>query len=172
MAADAVFQVAATILNETVAALALTVSGPPSRSWVSHTAPPLDCCDVCVVHLDPFQVSDTGPSGGPGNLQALHRVAHPGQVLLANYVVTITRCVSTVDDNGKLPTVAVMEADAARLLEDVWVAWNHLRAQARAGTVFSRCREVDIGGPTPLAPSGACAGWTIPVQAQIDGWTP
>lgn len=92
---------------------------------------------------------------------------------LVPLTATVIRCVPVTD--GKFPTVAVLEAKAQEIDEDVWAIWAFSRQRFEEGTLFpspSGSRELFFQPALVSSPEGGCAGWQIPVQVAIGGYRP
>jgi len=160
---------AASLLTAATAALALTSNGPVSRTLLSHGPPVFDCCDLCAVHVALLDEHELARPGSPQMPQV------DPAVPLVTFVVTFGRCYPIVGGGVQIttPTAQQMTVGAVALMEDAWTVYNHLKTMARASTLFpSRpCRSVKVTPAVPIVPQGGCAGWTLTVAAQLDGYS-
>jgi hypothetical protein len=129
-----------------------------------------DCCDLVAVNVQGVTEYEQGRPGSPQMPQV------DCAVPLVTFVLTFGRCYPIVGGGVQitLPTAAEMTAAASGLDEDVWTVWNYLKSQARSSSLFAArpCRSVKVGPATPVVPNGGCAGWTIAVAVELDGYTP
>jgi hypothetical protein len=152
-------------------AVATTVGGPIERALVAAGSPALDCCDQLVVNVAGLSLENTSPTT-PVTAPS-HRLTTTGQFILAAYQVTVTRCVTVVDDDQGvlIPTPAELTADAQKVNEDIWAIWNVVAAKCLAGELFGgRCKAVYFDPPVPLDTSGGCGGWVWLIRPSIDGY--
>ncbi len=92
-------------------------------------------------------------------------------------VVTIVRdCYPgpTLGATATVPDVADLVAASRELYADGWQLWNAIKAGLQDGELFSTegCKFVGWQPMQPLGPAGNTAGWTLPLQVQLDGFTP
>lgn len=152
-------------------ALALTDKGSPDRQVVATSEPAWDCCDQLAVYVALPSVADTQPTGPP--LAPGHRIQKYGSYYIVTLVAIVTRCVSTVDEQGRPPPAADITADAAVTNADVWALWNWIPKQVRAGALFApKERETFVDGAVGQNAQGGCAGWAFQVRVQLDGFVP
>lgn len=117
--ATATFDMAERLLNCVGAALAATTSGAPARSLVSPGAEIAwdDCeCGQLSVHMLRTYPADSFPAlkqTGPF-------VRCEAKLTVAEYVVTILRCVPVSHDDGSPPTAAALTAASRIDHEDRW----------------------------------------------------
>lgn len=141
------------------------LTGAPARSYVSPGLPALDCCDQLTVDARSV-LEDIRSPAGAGSGQRARYSARKNQVAL---VATVTRCVPVIQDTKNPPSVAEMEAAAAQINADGWALWNVLWNLVRSGDLFTLCGD---SSPTlrQLAPSGGCAGWTLQMVVELEGY--
>jgi hypothetical protein len=145
-------------------ALADTIGGTPTRSYVAPAEPAFDCCPFLTVHVPGLTEDTTG--AGPGGVAVGHRSMR-GSVILATYVTLAIRCAPEAD-NG-LPSIAAIEAVAREVQEDGWSLWNRLRQAIREGEIFGLCQEVYFDGGVSVVEQGGCVGWRFTIRAAIPG---
>lgn len=150
---------------DTIPAAEPELSGTPSRAYVSPGIPALDCCDQLTVDARSV-VEDARSPSGPGSGQRARYGARKNQVAL---VATITRCIPVINDTKNPPAPAEMESAAAQINADGWALWNVLWNLVRSGNLFTLCGD---SSPTlrQLAPSGGCAGWTLQMVVELEGY--
>ena len=140
--------------------------GSPSRRFITHGRPVLDCCDQLTVDVDAVAESSTGNVFG-----ASSKSFKTGWTNLVTLVATDSRCIPVPDAHGNPPPVAEMEASANQLNADNWALWNHVHHLVAAGELFEQCGEVYFDGIRALQPQGGCAGWVMQVRVSLDGYS-
>lgn len=168
--ATSLYDLAAELLTQTQAALATTPAGSPSRAYVSIGDPPFDCCDQLTVQT----AVDQADAGVSNKLDVQRRLQY-GSVNLVALKVTIIRChpvASAQQDQVAFPSVSVLTTVAQSSYQDAWVTWNYLQKKHRDNALFAGfpCRPVSISALTPITPEGGCAGWTLQVLVELDGY--
>lgn len=174
MAATDLYSIAREYLDAVNGALALSVGGPISRTYVAPGPPAWDC-EQATVHVGGPLEADTAPLAPP--LAMGLRTAVVGAVYMTNLTATVIRCVPTVEEKGNLlhwPDPADMEAAAQATLADVWTIWAHIRTQWLDGLLFTRPdgepRDLILNPAVPLPTQGGYGGWQVEVLVQLDGW--
>lgn len=140
--------------------------GAPERVFVSPGTPVFDCCDQVAVHPPLIQFGDTSPGGLASGKRHLFGVINHVTLL-----ATSTRCIPTIDDLGRSPSLAALQASAEQLNADAWALHNHLFHLQSSGLLLSLCDEVFFDGISMVQPSGGCAGWLVQVRAYLDGYS-
>lgn len=163
---DALYQAGADLLAACVDALNLTADGAPARQYVSDGPVALDCEQITVEFTSIGQ-ADTIPISPP--LVPARRVLVASLGMVGMQAVA-TRCVPTVDANGRPPTVAQIAASGQIVAADGWALWNHLHQAIHAGTLFPGCQGVLILPMLPIPTSGGVGGWTVQVRVPMDGF--
>jgi hypothetical protein len=174
MGATYLYDLADTLLTAAEAALDPTRTGVtvPGYTYVSHDDPVADlegCCsdttegDEDVYGGGILTVSLGSPDGDP--LDFTPPTGQCQMSTLANFTVTLLRCVPALDDDGA-PPPAELNASARRLLVDLWCLTTGLRDARRqdiwpSGVV---CKSFTFTNTRALAPLGGCGGWQITVQ--------
>jgi hypothetical protein len=162
---DSLYQAGADLLAACVAALNLTATGAPTRVYVADGPVALDCEQV-TVHFASIGQADTSPSSPA--LQPARR-AVTASVGVAGMIVTATRCVPVVSQEGRPPSASAIEASARVIAADGWAIWNHLHNEVRAGSLFAGCQGLYIDPALPITPSGGVGGWTLAVRLPLEG---
>lgn len=165
---DSLYQAGADLLAACVAALDLTTARAPERAYVSDGPVALDCEQV-TVHFANLAQADTSPSAPV--LQPARRLLGASLAVLG-MVITATRCVPVVSNEGRPPTVAAIQESALVVAQDVWALWNHLHQQIRDGSLFPGCQGVYIDPALPINTSGGVGGWTLTVRVPMEGIPP
>lgn len=163
------FDLAAEWLAVCEEAVATTVGGAIERAFVSPGPPAWDCCPQLTVHVGGPAEGDTAPLSPP--LQPGHRTRQTAIVPLVPLTASVIRCVPS----GEVPAELDLEAAAQAMSADVWAIWAHSRDAFGDGSLFpssSGSRELIFDAAQVQAPSGGCAGWTIPVRVAVGGYTP
>lgn len=150
---------------DTIPVYEASLIGAPERQFVSPGTPVWDCCDQIAIHPPLIQQGGTEPSGLAAGKRHLF-----GTITHVTFLGTATRCIPTVDDLGRAPTLAALQASAEQLNADGWALWNHLYNLQSSGLLLSLCDQVFFDGISAVAPSGGCAGWTVQVRAYLDGY--
>lgn len=158
-------------LSTCVDAVATAPGGPLDYAFVSPGAPALDCEQLVVWAGGPSE-ADTLPLIPP--LSPGHRTTVQGALHLINITCTVVRCVPTLDNNGRLPSVADVEAASQRTMGDLWAIWNFTRRRHGDGLLFTGLhdRELFMDPAYPLPLNGGLGGWQIPIRVQLDGYRP
>jgi hypothetical protein len=118
-------------------------------------------CPQLAVYATPISEADTAPGGlTSGKRVSLGRINH---VLFS---IEIVRCIPTDVE----PPASEITAASAQTNADAWALWNHLFNLIGSGQLLTLCQEVFFEGITAVSPSGGCAGWTVALRAQLDGY--
>lgn len=156
-------------------AVATTIGGPISRSYISPGLPSFDCgADEISVYVGPAAEGPTSPLSPP--LVVGLRSVHTEKVNLVALTCTVVRCVPTVGGTGQMPSASAIEAAAAKTNADLWAIWNVVPAFYRAGQIFTRSdgeqRLLIFDPAVPLDPSGGVGGWRVQIRVELDGYRP
>lgn len=174
MSAPSLYDLAKELLDFCVVALDELPAGAPARRYVAVGLPALDC-EQLTVHA--FQVGEADTAPRETTMDLLRR-GHPyARLNLAFLVITIAReCYpGPTAMNMQVPeppTVVDLVAASETIYADGWQLWNAVPTALRDGALFSACRFVGWQPMQPLGPEGGMAGWTMPIQVQIDGFEP
>lgn len=170
MAAFDLYDAAAELLDASAAALATTPGGAPGSRYVSMGPPVYDCCDLLTVHAaetTPVVMAESGSQAMPQLRPA---------VPMVGLVVTALRCYPIIEGGVSIgvPNAATLGAVSRDLYGDGWTLLFYLRGLARSNRLFADrpCRAVAIGPLAPTPTQGGCAGWTVTVVVQVDGFDP
>lgn len=165
------YAVADQLLNVCEQALALLPAGTPERAYVAHGLPAIDCEQLCVSSYVIAQM-DTAPRQLPGD--AMFKPKY-GSVNVPVFVISIVRCypVVTLDQRQEpiFPSVAELTAASQLLYADAWQLWNAVQTAKREGAFDGLCSELRMDPVNPIQPNGGFAGWTLPVEIELDGFT-
>lgn len=159
-------------LEVCIEALGTTAGGAITPAFISPSAPAFDCPDMLVIdirqlELDLTRIGENAPA-------QRHRVGSGLAVPLVTLGASVVRC-QPQPDVQNLQNVDPSLIQAAALLghQDVWAIWNMVSSRFRAGLLWSGpCKSMSIGPAVPIQPSGASAGWYIPVVLWVDGYDP
>jgi hypothetical protein len=169
-AATDLFDLADALLNVCVDSLALLPAGAPGRAYVGHGLPAIDC-EQLVVSTYQAQLADTSPRALP--LDRMFKEKY-GSLNVPMLVVSIVRCYPGVTLNKQqepiLPSLAALTAASELIYADGWQLWNGIKTAKKLGAFGGLCRELVTDPMMPLQPAGGFAGWTIPVEIQLDGF--
>lgn len=163
---DSLNQLAGELLAVAASAVASTDAGAAAATYLSPGIPSLDReCDTVAVWVAAIGQENTLPRS-PSVGQRLRF----GWINLVTFNVLAARCLGY----GKaVPSVAVMNAAAAKVQQDGWALWNAIPAAVIDNDLFGGiCRDVKVLPIQPLTPQGNMGGWTLTVQAGLDGYTP
>lgn len=141
---------------------------PWQRLSVVNGPPALDCAPLLTVHIPDMGPTDTAGAGITASVPPMFRVAHDHTLWTVAYVVTYCDCypseAAPSDD-------AMLDAQAQNVMGAAWAIMNHLyRLQSEGWDMGGSCRGFQFGRATPLAPSGSVHGFTIPIEAEQDGY--
>lgn len=157
-------EIAEDLLECARAEVSLTTNGIPPKMRVCVVPGELaiipGCCDTLAVNLVGLFPTLEFPQPNPGTNPCV-----PG-LTVAQFRVTLVRCVPTPDSNGKLPTCAQLADSARRWHEDVKALWKGVT-----------CCLLDLTGEdndgvsanlTILGPQGSCIAAQMDVQISLD----
>lgn len=170
--ADTLYDLQVELLGFCAASLAELPAGAPARQYVSIGPPALDC-EQLTVHA--YQVGEGGTSPANAPLDRFRRGVTVPRIVLAFLVVTVVRdCYPgpTGRELSKPPEVALLDAAAKTITADGWQLWNAVPAALAAGELWGACHFTGWEPLLPIPASGNVAGWTFPMQVQIDGFSP
>lgn len=169
-------QIGDAILNAGSAGLVVGTTGRPApTAYLVHEPVVFDqfCEDGQLtvslrrVFLAPLGDESANTPPWPGNCCA--------GIWKAEYVLTLIRCVTNLDTQGKPAPTATQDADATALMEDLWALLTQLDDQLEAGTLFDpaqlpgiRCQDVTVGEAIPVPIDGNGAGWEIPITVRLN----
>ena len=147
-------------------ALADTVGGPVDREYLSAGRPVLDCEQLTV------SVTSLGDASFPAQSVVGAGQRHiTGALNLYGFLVTIVRCVPTIDENGAIPTVGEESDAAAKVHQDLIAIWNAVRQAKRSDDLFGgSCELLFFDGARALDSEGGLGGWEIEFRADISGF--
>jgi hypothetical protein len=145
---------------DTIPTFAPGLGGAPERSYISPGLPAFDCCDQLTVHTPSILDSPFSPGSSTGTS------AKSATVITVSLVVTITRCVPGEPE----PAVSDFLEPTSQIAADGWALRNHLLNMIRSDELFSICDEVFWDGLRFVNPQGGCAGWTLNLRVQLDGY--
>jgi hypothetical protein len=133
----------------------------PERQYVAAGSPNIIAADD--EHLAVALSSMAASPGRPVAAQ-LSRAAGSQGPPAAVLTARLMRCVSTVDDNGEVPTAAELHADGLRLLADPGRLLTALYAWRQDElTPLNPNANVEIGNVEVIGPMGGLAGHAVPV---------
>lgn len=147
---------------DTIPTFAPGLAGAPERTYIALALPAFDC-EQLTVHVTPTTDKPMAPLGTG------QRHRYDARRTLVSFVVTVARCVCP-EDQRAVPTVTQMEGFSEQLYADAWALWNHLFNLMRAEELFSLCSEVFWRGLRAVPQSGCYAGWTLTLDAYIEGY--
>lgn len=156
-------------LTTSQVAVTATPAGAISRAYVSISSPAFDC-EQLTVHTASV-AKDAPVTGGQG--ERWHHL-RGGSRNIGEFQVVALRGVCAVTEDGRLPTVAMLTADAEQVYADGWSLWNTLSNAIRDNTLWAGfpCRDLAISPLAFVNPQGGLAGCAVSLTAQIDGYVP
>jgi hypothetical protein len=147
-------------------------AGVPPRSYVAHGIPAIDC-EQLTVSIYTVPQADTSPRALP--LDRQFKVTKFGSLNLVFLTVQLVRCYPPPTAGGRqsnlVTRVAELTAFAQTINADGWQLWNGLQTAKRLGAFAGVCREFALDPLLPIQPQGGFAGWAIPIEVQLDGFT-
>lgn len=169
---DTFYEIAAELLGYCAAALEGGPDGAPARQYVSIGPPALDC-EQLTVHV--LQLGEAATSPGPLPLDRGRRGVRAPRIDLTFMVVTVVRdCYPgpTSGNKPRPPDPAALDVAAQIIMRDGWLLWNSIPAALRAGELWGACHFTLWEPLQPVPAQGGVAGWTLPMQVQIPGYSP
>jgi hypothetical protein len=139
--------------------------GAPDRTFIAPGLPVWDCCEQMAVYVTTVSDAATAPTG-----LATGRRASFGKVNHVRLNCTITRCIPTIDEQGRIPSSDQLTETARQVDADGWALWNHVFNEWRAGNIFTLCTEVFFDGLIAANPLGGCGGWNFQLRVALDGY--
>jgi hypothetical protein len=175
-AATDLYDHAKDLLDFCVVALDELPAGAPERAYVAVGLPAIDCEQLTV---NVFQVGEELSASGqfPTPMDRFRNVNPYPRVVTSVMVVTIVRdCYPVTLGQQQVPeppSVAQLVEAAETIYADAWQLWNAVKVGLQDGAIFQPgCKFVGWQPMQPLGPAGETAGWTLPLQVQIDGFDP
>ena len=164
------FSLATEVLDVAVAALDQLPALAPTRRYVGHGLPALDC-EQLVVSTYAVPEMNTAPQAAALDRQFRSRF---GSLTAPLLVISVVRCYPVVTLNSKqvaiFPAPAAIEAASALIYDDGWQLWNGVMSAKRDGAFDGLCSGLARQPMMPIQPSGGYAGWTLPLEIQLDGF--
>lgn len=130
----------------------------PARQLLAPGGIVDDCDQVAVSFIRLF-------SGRPGA-----EVTDPEQcgfARSAEFTVRLTRCITVVTDDGRLPNAAAVTADARELYRDAWVLFQGLIELRGSGAFLSTCQNLLMGNVVVDDPEGGLGSAELTIQVQV-----
>lgn len=157
------------VLDDVCAGLVCTTSGPTEHCFISHTAPPDDCCDFVAVWLEgiaptlQFPIRDDTTPDRCGEASRMATV----------HVRLRRACYPVLRDNASqpFPPPAEMQAAAEGLLIDANVTWCRLASGIASGVYVPEttgCLDFKLASLFMDRPRGGCAGFTATLLMELD----
>ena len=150
------------LLNTTETALNDCGRDPINRSYVAAGEIAWDdCCGMLVVAPERVYRSQTFPG------EATDEEICFGGYIAINYVVLLVRCVPTVDDRGRAPSVADLQAAYDSLLGDAAVVYNAVTSDLPDYWMRSSVAQTFLGA------EGGCIGveTRLTIGIEQDQWS-
>lgn len=137
-----------------------TGNDPPLRQNVTWGTPPNDAGKTCgqlTVGLDPSNAIKHDWLRAPNRQDNLI-------VAWGQFVITLFRCVPTMNDKGTPPSPDDLTQSAAGLSRDMWALMQGLYVAMHSHSLYTgqiAANDVNIGLVHPLTPSGGYAGFEV-----------
>lgn len=155
------------ISNDLLAAADNSLHNPPDRQYVSPGAPAADC-EQLTVHLNTIR------NLAPANRAGSGLGATQGcQVLpVGVFIVTLWRCVATVDHDGP-PSAEALQVNGEQVAKDAWSLLVGYTELWQASLLVPSVPELDCQaitwqpGVQTLTPQGGLVGITLTVEIQL-----
>jgi hypothetical protein len=155
---------------DTIPTFDATLAGAPERQLICHGPPAHDCCEQLSVFVPLMAEGDTTPGG----LDAGKRASRNARINHVTLTLEITRCVpiGTESTTGTYtpPTAQSITDSTEQIHADGWALWNHLFNLKSSEQLLSLCDGMFFDGIIAVAPLGGCAGWIVPLRAQLGGY--
>ena len=157
------------LLDDVCAGLACTVNGQPESCFISHTAPPDDCCDFVAVWMDGLYPTRKFPAideSHADRCQDIHRMMRVS--------VRLRRaCYPVVRDNAKapFPPPAEIQAAAEGLLIDANTTWCRVSSGIADKLYVPEnvgCLDFKLNRLMMDRPRGGCTGFTMQLLMELD----
>lgn len=162
------------VLDDLCAGLACTAFGSPTNCFISHTAPPGDCCDFLAIWMSNMMPTRGFPIP---NTTVVDRCGETNRMMRV-FVRLRRACYPVVRDNAKapFPPPKDMQAAAEGLLIDANVVWCRLISGFGSDyyalddpACQSGCLNWKMEELTMDPPEGGCAGFTVSFLAELEG---
>lgn|GEM_PF-1519427 len=137
-------------------------SEPLTRAHVAAGAVAWDdCCGTLVVAPERIYRTARFPTEGPDEMGCFDGL------IAVDLVVLLLRCVPTLDDRGRVPTVASMDAAYRAIMAEAAVVWNTLRGPFAPWETANQRQEF-------VGSEGGCIGveTRITVGVEEESWCP
>lgn len=147
-------------------------SGCPCRAYVSPGSPAFDdCCDSCsgdeaggqlTVHVEDVFTSDNFPSR-----TTVIFPCRPASYV-GTFVVTVARCVPTMDEKGDPPTPQEMDAASRKIMIDQQAVLDALSCcLPDFPPAGKRKRRASLAGFRVIPESGGCMGFEVRINVDL-----
>lgn len=129
---------------------------------VTHGPAAWDCCNQLTVSLN--RMFTTSPF-----TQAQSRPRISSVAVVAEFVVSIVRPITNLDDRGNPPSAAVVTTDAKRLATDAHVLYRSLLRASIDGTLFPTltAERYTFRECKPVGPQGDAGGYDINFEVTL-----
>jgi hypothetical protein len=142
------------------------LTDPPAHRYVYHSVPPGDQCEQLTVHFEQLYAALDGPFPMPVSTWT----PCPDMTRATVYRVRLLRECWPVPQGAVMPTDEAMMDATEVLADEADELFCGLQVAAAAGDLSASPHMRAVLSPmTPLAPLGACAGWTLGVTLEGPG---
>jgi hypothetical protein len=159
------------ILDDVCAGLTCSVYGAPQDCFISHTAPPDDCCDFVAIWMN--AMLPVSRDGFPlVNVNGIERCGDTSRMMDVSLRVR-RACYPVVRDNAKspFPPPAKIQTAAEGLLIDANLVWCRL-VSGFGDRLYTPdgygCSDYKMGSLNMDSPMGGCAGFTVNMLVDLD----
>lgn len=162
------------VVDDLYNGLSCTTNGSPKDGFISHTAPPDDCCDFVAVWMDRLDPTREFPLV---NTTFVDRCGETGRMALVKARVRRS-CYPVIKDNARspFPSAGEMQAAAEALLMDANVVWCRLVSAFGEGVYAlsepecaAGCLNFKMEQLVMDPPRGGCAGFTVSFWMELEG---
>lgn len=157
------------IVDDVCAGLSCSSYGSVDHCFISHTAPPDDCCDFLAVWIDGIFPTSKFPSIDESTAD---RCGDISRMIRVN--IRLRRaCYPVVRDNATapFPPPSEMQSAAEGLLIDANIVWCRLSSGIHSGIYVSEtsgCIDFKLVNLMMDRPRGGCAGLTAQLLVELD----
>lgn len=159
---NALFDVAASILDAVLDAYALTDLDPPERQFIAHGVPPFDCEGILAVSVPRLS---TGLPQGVDATPIQCATNRSGE-----FQVWIAKCVPTIQEaagNPIFPSVEEMTESAKDLMAHGWLISSAIIEAAIAETLVEEGTSVVLGDLLSVTPRGGIGAFMQSLRVQV-----
>lgn len=140
-------------------------------TYVSLGVPPADCCNQLVIWMSSFgptarAYANSQRSASPDRVWPVCEASYTMQFWLGGYPI-----ITAPGDNLRVPQPGALHQYNRRLYRYGLAMYDGVITDYVKGRLFvesTTCPKLTFGALTPLAPQGACAGWSFAITGDLD----